>query len=258
MIKYNDNELLYFISEKDEIALEIILNKYMPLINKRLNAFKINKRNYEDFYQECIMVLYNCVRHYRIDKNVSFYSYFDSSIQYTIKNTLKQEKDYFYNVILSDIVSLKDSIELEYPENEYYEEKDNKYNNENKIKMFNSLSKFEEKVYKMICDGDNINDISLKLNKEKRSIYNTISRIKKKIINMNESKINVNNKTENKSNNMNDNINGLSSLEQRIYNKFKLGYKPREISYLLRMDVVSVYNALKRVKIKIKMKSDKN
>ena len=38
---YNDNELLYLISEKEDSALEIIYQKYTPMIKKRIGDFKI-------------------------------------------------------------------------------------------------------------------------------------------------------------------------------------------------------------------------
>ena len=36
IIKYNDNELLYLISEKDEVASEIMMNNYETLIKSML------------------------------------------------------------------------------------------------------------------------------------------------------------------------------------------------------------------------------
>ena len=42
---YNDNELLYLIREKEDSALEIIYQKYTPMIKKRIGDFKINYKN---------------------------------------------------------------------------------------------------------------------------------------------------------------------------------------------------------------------
>ena len=39
-IEYNDNELLYLISEYDEAAFEILCEKYRPLIINRLKNIK--------------------------------------------------------------------------------------------------------------------------------------------------------------------------------------------------------------------------
>ena len=42
---YNDNELLYLIREKEDSALEIIYQKYTPMIKKRIGDFKIKYKN---------------------------------------------------------------------------------------------------------------------------------------------------------------------------------------------------------------------
>ena len=79
IIKYNDNELLYLISEKDDVALEIMMTKYDPLIKSMLARYKIKSKNFEDFHQECLMVLYNCLNKYREDRKMSFNSYLEMS-----------------------------------------------------------------------------------------------------------------------------------------------------------------------------------
>ena len=106
IIKYNDNELLYLISEKDEVALEIMMNKYEPLIKSMLVRYKIKSKNFEDFYQECLMTLYNCVNKYREDRKISFNSYLEMSLNYCIQNILRKEKSYFYDVVLMEMQDL--------------------------------------------------------------------------------------------------------------------------------------------------------
>ena len=104
---------------------------------------------------------------------------------------------------------------------------------------FEKLSAYEKKVLEYLSEGYTISSISLQLNKECRSIYNTISRIKSKL------KTNVKTKREDKD---------LSDFEKRVYDKYILGFKANEIAYLLRTDINSIYNALKRAKSKSKNK----
>lgn len=222
--KYNDNELLYFISESDEIALDIIVEKYKPLIKSRLIKYRIKEKNFEDFYQECLIILYKCVYKYREDKNVTFNSYLDSTIQQRIRNIILREKDYFYNVMFVGETELDYMIETVY---ENYAE--------DKIEL---LSKFELKVYNLIKEQTSIEAIYQMLGVTKKSIYNTINRIKLKM--------NTNNNINKCSNNK------LSNFEKQVYDKHVIGYKPNEISYLLRVEVETVYNALKRIKRKLK------
>ena len=225
IIKYNDNELLYLISEKDEVALEIMMNKYEPLIKSMLVRYKIKSKNFEDFHQECLMTLYNCVNKYREDRKISFNSYLEMSLNYCIQNILKKEKSYFYDVVLMEMQDLDYILPVKEEETIEY--------------SFEKLSLYEKKVLKYLSEGYTISNISLQLNKESRSIYNTISRIK------NKSKIGV--KISKK-----DTI--LSDFEKRVYDKYLLGFKANEIAYLLRTDINSIYNALKRAKSKTKNK----
>ena len=97
-MKYNDNELLYLLSETDEVAFEFIIKKYEPLIKSRLIAFKINTKNYEDFFQECLIVLNKCIYNYREDRIIPFNSYFDKMIQYRIRYILEEEKEKIINL----------------------------------------------------------------------------------------------------------------------------------------------------------------
>lgn len=225
IIKYNDNELLYLISEKDDVALEIMMTKYDPLIKSMLARYKIKSKNFEDFHQECLMVLYNCLNKYREDRKMSFNSYLEMSLNYCIQNILKKEKTYFYDVVLMETQDIDYAIPLKEEESIDY--------------SFEKLSPYEKKVLEYLSEGYTISSISLQLNKESRSIYNTISRIKSK------AKTNVKIKREDKD---------LSDFEKRVYDKYLLGFKANEIAYLLRADINSIYNALKRAKSKSKNK----
>lgn len=232
MIQYNDNELLYLISENNEIALDILIDKYQPLIKNRLIKFKIKQNNFEDFYQECLMTFYKCIQRYREEKKIAFATYLDISIRYSIQNQLQKEKDYFYGVTL---VSVEDI--------DYISKENMNFSNDNFEYDFKKLSAYESKVMGYLNEGHSIDYISKELNKKNRSIYNTISRIKAKVKQENS---NMFVKKKDKLSNE------LSYLERKVYDKYLQGFKAHEISYLLRIDITSVYNALKRAKNKLK------
>lgn len=228
MIKYNDNELLYLISEKDEIAFELIIKKYEPLIKNRLVNFKINILHFDDFYQECMIVLNNCVHKYREDKQMSFNGYLDNMIQYKIRNILQDERDYYYTVVRMNESEL-DSFSSKQSEDEI---DDYDY----------ILSKYEKEVYDMLKEEKTISAISLALNRSNSSIYNAISRLKRKLSEADEFKYNSLAYDER-----------LSKLENAVNAYYINGYKARDISYLLRIEVDTVYNAIKRIKKKLKV-----
>lgn len=227
MVKYNDHELLYLVSESNEIAFEILIKKYEPLIKNRIVKYRINTKNYNDFYQECLSVLIMCIQKYNSDKKMSFSNYVDMSINYHIRNMLKKEKDYYYDVVLVDMTDI-----------DYLKEETNDYvvtfKEENTF-VSSYLSNYEEEVYNYISDGLNVKEIATEIERGKESVYNTISRIKRKLI---KSKI------------IKENEDELTPLERAAYQKSLLGFKPREISKLLGVETSVVYNALKRAKNK--------
>lgn len=244
-MKYNDNELLYLISETDEIAFEFIVKKYEPLIKSRLVNFKINVRSFEDYFQECLMTLNKCIMKYRDDKEISFNKYFDKMLQYRIKHILESEKDYYYNVINVDEIEL-DKLVITAAKDEF-------------VESDVMLSKYEKKVFELLKENKSIEIISSSLNKNVESVYNTIARVKRKLRNnkLSDNKLSDNKLSDNK---LSDNCNlvynksheELSFLEREVYLRYIQGYKAREISYMMRIEIDKVYNALRRIKKKLK------
>mgnify|MGYP000909807808 FL=1 len=100
MYQYNDFELLYLIRENCDIALDIMFQKYIPLINARIKTFHIKKRNRDDFFQEGLICLHKAISTFREDKNKTFTRYFDLILQRRFIQILKKENKNFYDVEL--------------------------------------------------------------------------------------------------------------------------------------------------------------
>ena len=99
-MKYNDYELLDLIYDNDEIAYDIMLNKYKPIIyNKALEYYTYLKDNkctgfsLDDFYEEGIIAFNNALRNYDSNKGSLFYSFLlvclSSSFNLLYRNILK-------------------------------------------------------------------------------------------------------------------------------------------------------------------------
>lgn len=227
-IKYNDNELLYLISEYDESAFELLCEKYRPLIISRLTNFKIQEKNFSDFYQECLMVLYKCSWDYREDKNYTFNAYLDMSIQNKIRNLLRKERNYFYNVSLLDVETI-DAISFKETTNDY------KVKDVNQLNLrFSSL--MDKKVVELYNEGYTIKDICQELECSNQKVYYILRKYRPK--------------TTGQSNEENKGI--YSSFEKRVYDLYVNDYRPREIARILDCEIESVYNAIKRIKLKNK------
>lgn len=225
--EYNDNELLYFISENDEFAFEKLLEKYKPLILSKLKTFRIKYEYWDDFYQECTLVLYKCALQYREDIMYTFNKYLDISLQYRIRNLLRQEKKYFYDVTLMPI----DSIESIYMNRI---EDDNVFEKKDKTP--------QEELLKRINDGESIKKIASERNENYYHVYRMINKLRDSY-----GPAYARNK---------DSI--FSFLEKEVYTRYVNGYKPLEIAREMDLEIESVYNAIKRVKRKIKRNIEKS
>ena len=100
MIEYNDNELLYLLSEDEEFSFEMLMEKYQPMILSRLHRYHVKKEYWDDYYQECIILLYRCAITYREDITKTFNKYYDRLLQYQIQNLLRKDRQSFYRVVL--------------------------------------------------------------------------------------------------------------------------------------------------------------
>ncbi len=167
MIKYNDSELLYLVYEGESVATDILIKKYVGLIYRRVNGFKIKNKNFEDFIQEGLMALNDAINTYVPIYNKTFTKYFDLILQRRIITILRKDSKYFYNVTL---------VEDFYGE---VQEQGFCYNDEVYDFEFNEL---EKEVFKLkFLRNYKPNEISTLLNCDLKKVYNTIYIIKEKI-----------------------------------------------------------------------------
>lgn len=185
----NDNELLYLIEENDEIALTKLIEKYTPKIKQIISKYKTKGLalglDISDLYQEGLIGLLNAIKTYDKNKDASFKTFANVIIERQIQDNIKTNDrkkyktlnnaisiDNFYNddtKNLYDIIENTSSPEIEIITKEF----------ENEVKK--SLTEFELKVYDLKIDGKTNDEISIILNKTKKSIENTLLRIKSKI-----------------------------------------------------------------------------
>lgn len=192
---FNDNEILNYISEKNEEAIELIYEKYKPLINKiASNIYKKYCKNtgleLSDLIQEGMIGLNNAINSYNDNKDTLFYTYAKTCIERIIINTVvgaHRQKHKILNESISFEVNLKDS-DLNFD----FFLKDNNTNPENiVIDMENSnelmqeieeaLTPFEKQVLQLKLDGFDYKEIAGIIDREPKNIDNAIQRIKIKI-----------------------------------------------------------------------------
>jgi len=170
MYKYNDYELLYLIYEKDDIALDIMFRKYIPLIKARIKAFRIKPRNQEDFLQEGLLVLNKAIQRYNPDFKKTFTKYFDMILQRRFIQILKKESQNFYQV---DLIGAGESLISEH-------EPIIKYDVNDEVLSKSQFSDFESQVLCFIKKGYKSREIAGMLDCNVKKIYDAADRIRRK------------------------------------------------------------------------------
>ncbi|MDD4077165.1 MAG: sigma factor [Bacilli bacterium] len=170
MYKYNDYELLYLIYEKDDIALDIMFRKYIPLIKARIKAFRIKPRNQEDFLQEGLLVLNKAIQRYNPDFKKTFTKYFDMILQRRFIQILKKESKHFYQV---DLVGAGEYLVAEKKETLPDDTTD-------RVLASCQFSELETTVLEYLKTGYKPREIAYRLQCPVKKIYDANDRIRRK------------------------------------------------------------------------------
>ncbi len=185
-----DEELLKEVEEENTDALEELITKYSPKINGIINKYKQKAHTLgldtKDLYQEGLIGLIKAIKTYKQEKDASFKTYSTILIEREILDSIKTNDRIKYKT-LNSAISLDNYLETE--DNSLYSfVSDTRntidsdlINEEEEEELKKQLTEFELKVFELKMDGKTNNEISLILDKNTRSIENTIQRIKIKI-----------------------------------------------------------------------------
>lgn len=184
-MKSDDYELVYLAQEGNEDAINIIYDKYKPIIVKKSKNAIVFVTHHgieiNDIMQEGYIGLEEAIRNFSQDSEATFYTFASLCIDRQLINFLRKingNKDR----VLNEAIMLDDSLEKTLTDN--YNIEDNllgKDNNEQITKMLrDALTDFEKNVFDLRIRGYSFEEIAKKLNKDLKSIYNTLQRIKAK------------------------------------------------------------------------------
>jgi len=117
----NDYELMYMIADGNSEEIEIMLEKYKPLIShqtkKWISIFKKMGMEKADLEQEIYCALILALRNYNPDKDITLYTYLLQTIEFRMKNIIRSNntsKSYALNHAVSfmlDDQNLEEVIE---------------------------------------------------------------------------------------------------------------------------------------------------
>lgn len=190
----NDFELVYLIEENNEDALNILYDKYKPIIDMKTKRYiKYASKlglEYNDLFQEGMVGLSEAINSFRAQKDVQFKTFANLCIERQIFSALKKASRKKHNV-LNESLSLDDSINEDdttlldfiFDKNSdpsiYIETKESKRELFKEIDK--SLTPFEKEVFNLKINNFDYKEISQLLNKSYKSIDSAIQRIRIKV-----------------------------------------------------------------------------
>ena len=189
-----DEEVVALVREKNQEALNYILNKYKELVYMKSSKYFIIGAEKDDIYQEGMIGLYKAILSFKQDKHNSFKTFANMCVERQLITAIKtsnRQKHQPLNSYLSLNVSSYEEDEenertlLDVLDNKTAEDpldtitKKEYYSNvENAIDS--SLSDFEKQVLKKFIKGDSYIKIAEQLEAPVKSVDNAIQRIRKK------------------------------------------------------------------------------
>ncbi len=193
--KYNDYELLSYISECNEDATDILLKKYEPLIvstaKKLLKGMENFGLDINDLVQEGRLGLLNASETFTESKDTLFYTYAKTCIERKMYDLVKSTRRTKHKILNESIPIDVDDDKGEYKELDYLlkDETENPeqllLNEEGKKELQNiinsKLNDIEIQVLELKLKGFENKEISEILDCDYKKIDNTLQRIKQKL-----------------------------------------------------------------------------
>lgn len=162
MYKFNDYELIYMIqSWQCEIALEIMFKKYKGLIYKYINLYNINKNDYDDVYQESLILMHQTITRFNERFGKTFTRFYELVLRRRIQYLKRIEPKY-------------DLIEEIFGYSSYDKQGVDEV-------LLDELTIFEKNVYEeYFVLNKKISIIAKNNDLDSKQVYNAIFRIKEK------------------------------------------------------------------------------
>ncbi len=185
-MEYNDYELVSLAREGNEDAINIIYNKYKPIIVSKSKDMIVLASHHgieiSDIMQEGYIGLEEAIKGFSESDNTSFYTFAVLCINRQIINYMRKTtggKD----KILNDAIAIDENVEKTMRDDfdtEFslmYQE----YEKDMMSEIEKNLTEFENNVFKLKVEGYTFEEIANTLDRDIKSIYNTFHRIKGKI-----------------------------------------------------------------------------
>lgn len=191
--EYDDNELLYLISEHNEEAEKILYEKYKPVVEIKAKKYRLLGKKmgleYNDLIQEGLIGFNDAIKGYKDNKEVLFRSFANMCVERQILSILAYHGRKKYS-LLNDSSSLDIPIDGEGRTlSETITDGDDpskmiELAEENHIlyeKIYKDMTDFEKNVFDLKMLGLEYKEIASMLDKSYKSIDSALQRIRLKV-----------------------------------------------------------------------------
>lgn len=189
MMKLTDEQLAIKAQSGNKRALEILIDRYKPLVGAKCNRYFIAGGTKDDLIQEGTIGLFLAIKNFNVQKNDSFAAFASMCIKRRMVTALKSANRK-KNIPLNNYVSLSpqnddegnsiaETIQasgMNPEENFLIAEKEHNV----LLRLDKSLSDFEKLVLVEQLKGKSYEETAQKLNVNKKSVDNAVQRIRQK------------------------------------------------------------------------------
>lgn len=185
----NDYELLYYIHQRDDEGLNLLIKKYhmtiMQFIRKNKAYYFQRYNDYTEIYQIALIILLESAQCYRLDKKLSFYHFYLMKLKYALIDRMRKEK--FGNMLSLDYqiceasgYYLMDTLENQDPslDADWLIRLDEVYKKKNRFEQ--NFSNIERKVFHLRYEGYSYREIAESLHISVKKVDNILQKIRKK------------------------------------------------------------------------------
>lgn len=169
---YNDHEIISFIQEGHEEALQLMVEKYRLFIAKKISKFNLYDE-YDDAFQEGLLVLYRSIKKFKTTYNKTFTRFFEMNLENCFISIIRKRSRYY------KFVNEKLPRFYQY---QVHEEKYDYVTSDEMEQFKGTLSSFEQVVFDHKMAGDfSALEISEKIDCDIKKVYNALDRIRTKL-----------------------------------------------------------------------------
>lgn len=191
-MEYPDNELTYLLNDNNEVAQDILYEKYRYIINTLLSKYRrvflalgIDK---EEVRQEANLAFSYALYNYNENKDTSLSTFITLCVERKIRAVIRS-KETVKSRVQNEVVSYNSDIIFENIIADETYEPSKKIENIDMLKYINEkvkdlLSDKEKKVYNLLIQGMNYQEIALLLEMAPKQVDNCIQRIRIKLKNL--------------------------------------------------------------------------